>query len=70
MGFVVHDHVHHYWWIVFPLMWLCFALVRTWLNWRSQQAWLEIVRAYAAKGQTPPPEMMAMAQADPTWRCF
>jgi hypothetical protein len=61
----VQDTFRHFWWLIFPLIWLVFGGMRLWMNYRSQQAWLEVVKTYAARGEVPPPELAAMARAGP-----
>jgi hypothetical protein len=53
------DFVFSFWWLIFPLMGFVFAGWGMYLNHRRSQNAMEILRAYAAQGKDPPPEVLA-----------
>lgn len=64
----MEDFLRHYWWLPFPFMGFAFGGLRLWMTYRTQQAWLEVVKTYAARGETPPPELAAMVSLEPAYR--
>ncbi len=42
-----------YWWLVFPLMWFVFGLLRMWMRYREHRYTLEVMQSYAAQGKDP-----------------
>jgi len=45
------------WWLVFPLAGMAIGAFGMWLRHRREIATLELLRAYAAQGKEPPPEV-------------
>ncbi len=50
----MEDLFYHFWWLLFPAAWLVMGMWRSWLRYQNQRAHLELMRAYAAQGKTPP----------------
>lgn len=48
-----------FWWLIFPLMGFVFGGWGMFLNYRRSQQAMEVLKAYAAQGKDPPPEVMA-----------
>jgi hypothetical protein len=61
-----HDFVElfsRFWWLIFPLWWMLVRLIRSLRSTSAQDRALDVLRIYAAKGETPPPEVLkALAQ--------
>jgi hypothetical protein len=56
-----HDFVElfsRFWWLIFPLWWMLVRLIRSLRSTSAQDRALEVLRIYAAKGETPPPEVL------------
>jgi len=47
-----------FWWLAFPLAWGLAAMWQGWLGERRRRDALDLVRAYADKGQAAPPELV------------
>jgi len=65
-----HDFVElfsRFWWLIFPLWWMVLRLIRSLRSNNSQDRALDVLRIYAAKGETPPPEVLkALTQMSST----
>lgn len=48
-----------FWWIIFPLFWMAYAMVRLWLRHSRVNRTLDIFKSYAEHGKEPPPELLA-----------
>ncbi len=48
-----------FWWLIFPLMGFVFGGYNMYLQHRRSQQAMEVLKAYAAQGKDPPPEVMA-----------
>ena len=48
-----------FWWIIFPLFWMAYAMVRLWLRHSRANRTLDIFKSYAEHGKEPPPEVLA-----------
>ena len=48
------DLFRQFWWLMFPLFWFVFGGFSLWMRYRRQQAWLELMKTYAAQGKDPP----------------
>ena len=58
------DLIREFWWVLFPMSAFGFVGWTQWLNYRRQKGVLDVIRAYAEKGQEPPREIMdALAAA-------
>jgi hypothetical protein len=56
-----HDFVElfsRFWWLIFPLYWMIARSIRLTRRSSAQDRALEVLRIYAAKGETPPPEVL------------
>src|SRR5262249_44981619 len=47
-----------FWWLIFPLWWMVLRLIRSLRSTNSQDRALDVLRIYASKGETPPPEVL------------
>ncbi len=56
---------NQYWWLIFPLLWFAWMMVRTWLQHRTRREALDVVRAYAAQGRDPPAEVLKILEVRP-----
>lgn len=54
-----------FWWLMFPLMGFGFGAFGMFMGYRAHRDRMELLRIYAEKGQTPPPEIAKAAEADP-----
>jgi uncharacterized membrane protein YccC len=55
----MEDLFRSYWWLIFPLSWFVFSGFQSWLSYRSNRDTLDLLKAYAASGREPPPELVA-----------
>lgn len=49
----------HYWWLIFPLFWMAYAMVRLWLRHSRANRSLDVLKSYAEHGKEPPAEVLA-----------
>jgi hypothetical protein len=49
-----------YWWLIFPLFWMSYAMVRLWLRHSRANRSLDILKSYAEHGKEPPAEVLAV----------
>jgi hypothetical protein len=49
-----------YWWLIFPLFWMAYAMVRLWLRHSRANRSLDILKGYAEQGKEPPAEVLAL----------
>lgn len=56
----MQDLFRDFWWLVFPLAWIIGGGFSSLLNYRRQKQALELIRAYAEKGQEPPAALLAL----------
>lgn len=54
----MEDLFRQFWWLIFPLAWIVGGMVTSFLNYRRQQKTLDLIKAYADKGQEPPAALM------------
>jgi hypothetical protein len=47
-----------FWWIIFPLFWMAYAMVRLWLRHSRANRTLDILKSYAEQGKEPPAEVL------------
>ena len=47
-----------YWWLIFPLFWMCAAMARLWSRHSRANRALDIIKTYADQGKDPPPELV------------
>jgi hypothetical protein len=52
------DLFRSYWWLLFPLGFFVFGAWDRWLVYKRSQDHLELIKAYAAQGKEPPPELV------------
>jgi hypothetical protein len=52
----------HFWWLIFPLFWMCAAMARLWSRHTRANRALDIIKSYADQGKDPPPELMKAVQ--------
>lgn len=57
----MEDLFRDYWWLLFPISWIVIAAFRGLLAERRRDAAMDLVRAYAEKGQAAPPELERIA---------
>lgn len=57
----MEDLFRDYWWLMFPLGWVAFAAFQGLLAERRRSVAMDLVRAYAEKGQAAPPELERVA---------
>ena len=50
-----------FWWLLFPLAWGLAAMWQGWLRERRRREALDLIAAYADKGQSAPPELVRVA---------
>jgi len=55
----MEDLFRSYWWLIFPLSWFVFSGFQSWLSYRANRDTLDLLKAYAASGREPPPELVA-----------
>ena len=55
----MEDLFRSYWWLIFPLGWFVYGGFQSWLSYRSNRDTLDLLKAYAASGREPPPELVA-----------
>jgi hypothetical protein len=48
-----------FWWLIFPLFWMAYAMVRLWLRHSRANRSLDILKSYAEQGKEPPAEVLA-----------
>lgn len=53
----MEDLFRSFWWLIFPIMGFGFGAFGMFMNYRMHRDRMEILKTYAEKGQTPPPEM-------------
>lgn len=56
------DLVSRFWWVIFPLFWMIFALFLGWSRHARANRALDIVKTYADQGKDPPPELLRNLQ--------
>ena len=54
-----------FWWLIFPMMGFAFGGFGMFMGYRAHRDRMELLRIYAEKGQTPPPEIAKAAEANP-----
>jgi hypothetical protein len=54
----------HFWWLIFPLFWMIFALAWGWSRHTRANRALDIIKSYADQGKDPPPELVRNLQGD------
>jgi hypothetical protein len=57
-----YDLVSRFWWIIFPLFWMVFALGWGWSRHTRANRALDILKSYADQGKDPPPELLKSLQ--------
>jgi hypothetical protein len=69
-----YDLFSRFWWVIFPLFWMIFALGWGWSRHTRANRALDILKSYADQGKDPPPELMRSLQGGwdggcgPDWR--
>jgi hypothetical protein len=58
-----------FWWLIFPLFWMIFALAVGWSRHSRANRALDIIKSYADQGKDPPPELLNGLQGDVGGRC-
>ena len=51
---------NHYWWLLFPLSFAVFGVMRTVLRNEESRRILSLIRSYTDQGKEPPAELLAM----------
>ena len=51
-----------FWWLIFPLFWMVFALAWGWSRHARANRALDILKSYADQGKDPPPELLKSLQ--------
>jgi hypothetical protein len=54
-----------FWWLIFPLFWMIFALAMGWSRHMRANRALDIIKSYADQGKEPPPELLKILQQGP-----
>lgn len=49
-----------FWWIIFPIFWMAYAMVRLSLRHSRANRSLDVLKSYAEHGKEPPPEVLAV----------
>jgi hypothetical protein len=52
------DLFNRYWWLLFPIGFFIYSAFQSWLSYRSNRETLDLIKAYAASGREPPPELL------------
>lgn len=52
------DLFNRYWWLLFPIGFFIYGAFQSWLSYRSNRETLDLIKAYAASGREPPPELL------------
>ena len=65
MGHDFYSLFSAYWWLIFPLFWMCAALAKLWLRHARANRTLDILKSYAEQGKEPSPELLAALQVRP-----
>lgn len=60
----MEDLVRSFWWLVFPVGGFVYAAWDSWLSYRRSKDELELIKAYAAQGREPPPELLRRTERD------
>ena len=55
---------NRYWWLLFPLAWAIFRMVRLSLEHARAQQRLELLKSYVDQGKEPPPEILKVLQPE------
>lgn len=53
------DLFRQFWWLLFPMAGFAFGAWKNWLDYRANQAMLDLIKTYAASGREPPAELLA-----------
>ena len=51
-----------FWWLIFPLFWMIFALAMGWSRHMRANRALDIIKSYADQGKDPPPDLVKSLQ--------
>lgn len=62
------DLFRQFWWLLFPLAAFAFGAWKNWLDYRANQAMLDLIKTYAAAGREPPAALLS--RLDRRWRDF
>lgn len=54
----------HFWWLIFPLFWMIYAIAWGWSRHARANRALDIIKSYADQGKDPPPELVKNLQGD------
>lgn len=49
--------IWHYWWLIFPIMWMVTSIVRMVMRNEYRRQKLQILKSYLDRGQTPPADL-------------
>ena len=49
---------NHYWWLMFPLAWLTFSLVKAVMRDEERRRVMRLVKSYSDQGKDVPPELL------------
>ncbi|HEX4270705.1 MAG TPA: hypothetical protein VHZ32_04930 [Rhizomicrobium sp.] len=58
-----YNFVSHFWWLVFPFVWMLAAFVRITARHRESQRILDMIQSYTAQGKEPPAALVEMFKA-------
>jgi hypothetical protein len=53
----------HFWWLIFPLFWMCAMTAAHWSRHNRANKVLDLLKSYADQGKEPPPELLKALQA-------
>ena len=53
-----------FWWLVFPVFWMIFALAMGWSRHMRANRALDIIKSYADQGKDPPPDLVKGLQGN------
>ncbi|WP_369060134.1 hypothetical protein ABOZ73_01490 [Caulobacter sp. 73W] len=62
----MEDLFRSYWWLLFPLFGFACAGWDSWLKFRRQQATIDLLKTYAAKGAEPPAQLLEALERPPS----
>jgi hypothetical protein len=58
-----YNFVTHFWWLVFPFIWMLAAFARIMARHRESQRILDMIQSYTAQGKEPPAALVEMFKA-------
>jgi hypothetical protein len=62
----MENFLFSFWWLIFPIMWFVFGFFGMYMRHRRHRDAMEVLKAYAAQGKEPPPEVGRILGGDPS----